>query len=158
MKINEFKKSMEKRMIDEFEKNGYINPLFFMLKDGKKILIPIPPEFLSDQFSKTILADMIKSICMEKGVMAAGILIEAYFAKFKTNDEMAKFIENGTIKVSEYKNKEDIILMIFSTPFSKDEVFGYVVNTKTKTVGERVMDDYDKFSGIFSGLFIWNQN
>jgi hypothetical protein len=104
-----------------------------------------------------MLGDIIKKICKEPNVIVCGIIIEAYAKSINKTDEMSKLLLNGSVKVSELKEKEDIILMIFSTPV-KEETIAYYVDCNNKTIGKPVAPECGSFSGIFSNFFEWNKN
>ena len=149
----EFRDFMRNSMIKNFENDGYLTPIFFFFRNGQPMLGIIPPEALSSYESKLQLADMIRRVCQDPTVIAAGIIIEAYGAKFDKNNPLSKLVENGDLRVSELKEKQDIIMMVFSTPES-DEIITYAVDCKNKKVGEMFAEpDFGGFSGIFSKFF-----
>jgi nitrogenase subunit NifH len=84
-------------------------------------------------------------------------IIKAYAKSVSKNDEMSKMLLNGNIRVSELKEKEDIIMMVFSTPV-KEEVIAYYVDCQNKTISKQILPEYDSFSGTFSNFFEWNKN
>jgi hypothetical protein len=156
-KIDEFKEIMKNSMIKNFEASGFLVPIMFFMRNNNAIVSEIPKEFLEDSEGKESLANLIRSICKQPDVIAGGIIIEAYAKAVNKNDEMSKLLLNGDIRVSECKEKEDIIMMIFSTPV-KEEAIAYYVDCKNKTVGEELAQDCDSFSGTFSEFFQWNKN
>jgi hypothetical protein len=65
---------------------------------------------------------------------------------------------SGNVKVSELKESQDIILMIFSTP-ANEEMISYVVDCDNKTVGEQLTEgEAEGVGGTFSHFFNWNKN
>lgn len=151
MDAKEFKEMIYQGMIEAFKKDGFLIPICFFLKDNTPIIVQIP-----DNASKSKLASVIKTMCMEEGVTAAGLITEAYAAKFDKDDEMGKLVQNGNMRVSECKNKEDIIFMVFSSPY-KEEMIAHYVDCDNKTVGKK-MESMEQFKGIFSGFFFWTKN
>ena len=83
--------------------------------------------------------------------------MEANAAKIDANTELAKLVTNGDIRVSELKEKLDIIVLIFSTP-EGEEIITYVVDCKNKVVGEPFSEGATNLGGKFSGFFSWNKN
>ena len=150
-KIKDFKEMVHKGMIDCFERDGYLEPLLFVLLNENPIIIPIPNDFLSSQEGKQILASKIREFCLSPDVLAIAMVIEAYGLKMDNDDELAKDVLDGKKKVSETEGKEDIIIMIVSTP-EKDESKMYGVDLTEK----KIINDFgesDNFKGIFSGFF-----
>lgn len=157
--VNDFKEVLRQGMIANFEKCGYLTPVFFFYMDNHPIISMIPPELLGSRNGKELLAGMIRNICSEKPVLAAGIIIEANAAKMDKDNELTKLVENGDVRVSELKEKQDIILMLFSTP-EKEEIISYVVDCKNKTVGEPFANGFDAtgMQGTFSNFFTAKNN
>lgn len=156
-KINDFKKVFHELMLVNFKRDGYLAPTLFFLKDNQPSVALIPQELLSSVEGKNKLADIIRKICKEPTVLAAGIIIEAHITKVLPNTEKLKNLLDGTVRVSELKEKQDIILMHFSTPVG-EEMISYVVDYKNKTVGESMNYDASGAVGIFAGFFDWNRN
>jgi len=156
--LNDFKEVLRQGMIQNFEKCGYLAPVVFFYMEKRPMISMIPPELLSSVKGKQILSGMIRNFCQKNPVLAAGIIIEADAAKVNENSESAKLAMNGDIKVKDLKEKEDIIIMIFSTP-EGDEMISYVVDYETKKVGEPFGEGKpDRFAGIFANFFTWNKN
>lgn len=160
---SEFKASMLKGMKAGFERDGYLVPIAFFLHqslfDGKPpipTLIPIDGNLLADYETKSRLSFAMHNMCKNPLIIAAGLILEANCAKFYKNDELAKLVISGAIRISELKDKNDIILMMFSTPVS-EELFIYDVDVKNKIVGERYSET-NEFTGIFTNFFGWNKN
>lgn len=157
-KLQKFKEIMRQGMIMNFEENGNLAPVMFFYKADEPAISLIPPEFLSTSEGKQMLSSLLKSICREPDVIAAGIIIEAYGAKMHQDSELAKLVESGAMKISELKEKQDIIVMIFSTP-EGEECIAYEVEPKTKTVGRMFTDsEATNYGGTFSNFFGWNRN
>jgi (p)ppGpp synthase/HD superfamily hydrolase len=155
-KIDSFKEIMKKGMIENFKSDGFLTPIMFFMKDNQAVVSEIPKQFLKDSEGKNKLADIIKNVCKQPNVIAGGIIIEAYAKSVKKNDEMSKLLLNGSVRVSELKEKEDIIMMIFSTPVN-EETIAYYVDCKNKTIGEPLPSS-GSADGIFSSFFDWNKN
>jgi len=156
--VEYFKDTLHKGMINNFEKDGYLVPVLFFIKDDQPVLVKIENEMLSTPEGKHDLSNMIRTICVTPNVRAAGIIIEAYGAKMDKDDGLSNFVVDGTIKVSELSNKEDIIILIFSTP-EGDDMISYAVDVKNKKVGKRFSEgDANSTGGIFSNFFKWRQN
>jgi hypothetical protein len=155
-KIEEFKKIMKNGMIENFKSHGCLTPVMFFMRGNEAMISQIPKEFLKDSEGKELLANLIRNICKQPDVIAGGIIIEAYAKVVDKNDEMSKLLLNGDIRVSELKEKDDIILMVFSTP-EKEETIAYYVNCKNKTIGKSLPSG-SSIGGTFSEFFDWNKN
>ena len=156
MKTDDVKNAMYMGMIKNFERDGFLTPTLFFVKDNTPIIMPIPSDMLETPDGKIRIASMIKSVCTLPMVSGAGLIIEGYAKKFDKDDEVGKLVLNGNIKLNELNDKEDIILMIFSTPY-EEIMMGHYVDCENIVVGEK-MEDFDQFSGMFSGFFNWNKN
>jgi hypothetical protein len=157
-KINDFKEVLKEGMIRNFKKDGCLTPVFFFLKDNIPIISQIPQYLLSSQEGKCALGNIIKRLCQEPNVFAAGIIMEAWGAKLEKDDERSKSLMNGDIRVRDLDNKRDIIMMIFSTP-EGEEAISYVVDCKNKTIGEPFTgEEMDKMAGNFANFFNWTKN
>lgn len=155
-KIKDFKEMVHKGMIECFERDGYLEPILFVLLNENTLVISIPNDFLSSQQGKQILASKIKEFCLLPDVLAIAMVIEAYGLKMDNDDELTKEVIDGKKRVSETDGKQDIIMMIVSTP-EKDETKIYGVNLTEK----KIINDFgepDNFKGIFSGFFNWKRN
>lgn len=158
IKLNGFKEVMRKGMIDNFKRDGELVPMMFFFKDGMPIIGEIPNELMSSAQGKHFLANLMRDVCQEPNVFAAGVIIEANAAKLDANDETIKLIMNGSVEVFELKNKIDVILMVFSTP-EEEEMFIYEVDCEKKEVnGLLTGESLKQFEGTFSNFFKWNKN
>lgn len=156
--VNEFKEIMRKSMIENFENDGALTPVIFFIKDNQPIISQIPYEFLESQEGKYLISQVIKNICSQPNVLAVGMIIEAYGAITNPDDKISKDIISGEIKVSDLDDKQDIIVMIYSTP-EKEEIIAYVVDEENKKVLDRFGEtDANSLSGLFSGFFNWSKN
>jgi hypothetical protein len=157
--IDDFKEVLRQGMIANFKKDGYLTPIIFFYMKNQPIISMIPEELLGSRNKKELLAGMIRKICTEKPVLAAGIIFEANAAKMDCKSDLTKLVESGDIRVSELKEKQDIILMLFSTP-EKEEMISYVVDCKNKTVGEPFADSANAtgMQGTFSNFFSAKNN
>jgi len=156
--IESLKKTLHDGMIKNFEKDGFLTPVLFFIKNEEPSITIIPNDLLSTPNGKQILAKVIKQICAQPNVFCAGIIIEGYGARLNVDSEMSKLVKNGNIKVSELKENLDIILMIISTP-EGDDVISYQVDCENKTVGDRFIEEgKNSFAGTFSNFFEWTQN
>ncbi len=156
--LKDFREVMHQGMITNFEHDGYLTPILFFFKDGQPIIGMIPPEMLNDYNGKEMLASIIKKTCQEPNVFAAGIIMEAYGAKVEENSPNKDKIISGEIRVSELDEKQDIIVMLFSTP-ENEELIVYEVDCDNKKVGNLFNDEEMKqFSGLFTNFFSWNKN
>ena len=119
----------------------------------------IPNEFLASSGGKAQLGDIIRDICLQPNVFAAGIIFEAYGAKMDKDDNNTKLVFDGTLKVSELNDRDDIIILMFSTP-EGEELISYVVDVENKIVGKRFTPDNDcnGIGGNFSNFFKWGMN
>jgi len=126
--------------------------------ENTPIISQIPSEFLENADSKKILADMVKNMCQEPTTLAAGIIIEANGMMINYESEMIDAILSGEVKLSELKESEDIIMMLFSTP-EEEEMIAYKVDVDNKKVGDIFGGkELGTLDGIFSNLFAWNKN
>lgn len=155
-KIEEFKKIMKEGMIKNFKASGFLTPVMFFMRSNEAVVSAIPKQFLNDYEGKESLADLIRSVCKQPDVIAGGIIIEAYAKAVNKNDEMSKLLLNGSMRVSELKEKDDIIMMVFSTP-EKEETIAFYVDCKNKTIGEQFPSD-GSIAGTFSNFFKLNKN
>lgn len=159
-KVEEFKDVLHKGMIKNFENDGYITPVVFFFKGDQPMISTIPSELLNTPEGKLVLADIIKTACLNPETSVAGIIIEAYGAKINEDDdsEKAKSLLKGEIRVSELDEKQDIIIMIFST-IEGEETISYIVDPKTKTITEPFQSEgADQIAGTFSDFFKWKGN
>jgi len=149
--INELKKHMVDTMLSNFKKFGNLAPiLFFMVKNELNVGL-IPSEMLSTHENKEALALAIKRMCKNNAIQCVGIIMEAW-AKNIGDDELSKLLINGNMRVSECKEKQEIILMIFSTP-DKEEFISYIVEPKTKCVLHLYHSGENTNGGTFSNFF-----
>jgi len=154
-KLEMMQKVMEGKMIENYETHGHLVPVIaFISVDFETRIIPIPKEALEDARGKSVLVDMIKDACKEPEIAAAAIILEAYAKRVSsTEDEMAKLILSGNIRVRECKEKDDVLMFLFSTP-NKEEMVTYFVDDKKKLVlGKVPGDQTGDIGGIFSNLF-----
>jgi hypothetical protein len=150
----QLKDKMLKGMIMNFKLHGHLAPVMFFVKNGSFDVLPIPSGLLANTEGKEILADIIKFSCSLSDVTVAGIIIEATARKYYPTDEMIEQIKREEFDFSSVTSKrEDIILMIFSTPES-EEVIAYNVDCDKKKIGKRLpMGEGESYSGIFSDFF-----
>lgn len=157
-KITKFKELLTNIMVRNFENDGCLVPVLFYYKDDTPIIVAVPNELLNSVKGKLELSSMIKRICQEPNVFAAGLIIEAYGKKIDVNSELHNLIQEGNLKISELKEKQDIIMMIFSSPES-EELIAFEVFPETKTVGDRFSEENaEAIGGVFSNFFTWNKN
>jgi hypothetical protein len=151
--VEDFKEVMRNGMLENFKRYGFLTPVAFVyLKEGPQIM-RIPNEMLKSTASKTSLAQSIKALCIDPKVLSAGIVMEAYGAKININSDNAKKVLAGEMRVSELAEREDVIVLIYSTP-EKDESIVYSVDCKEKTVGEAFTpEDAEPMIGIFGNFF-----
>lgn len=151
--VDDFKEVMRNGMIENFKNDGRLLPVAFFYADNQPHISEIPNDMLKNSAGKLALSMNIKALCGNPAVTAAGIIIEAYGAKINADSKDAKNVLDGIVRVSELDEKQDIIIMIFSTP-EKDETFSYLVDSKNKTVGEEfVTGDSDPMKSIFGNFF-----
>lgn len=155
--IERVKDVFTKGMIQNFEQDGYLAPIAFFIKGDTPHIIPIQSDMINSVEGKIELSNIMKKICSEPTVLVAGIVSEAYSAKIM-DSSMVGIIERSDIRVHDLDNKEDIILLLISSP-EGDDIVAYVVDIENKRVCER----FDKvglnqFGGLFSGFFNWNRN
>jgi hypothetical protein len=157
--IEGFKKVMHDGMLKNFETDGQLQPIMFLLFDEqgmyKPVISPLQGDLMQDKAYKKTVTAILTDICKNPSVIAAGIICEAYGAKISCDDKITDKLLNGEISVSELDEKDDIIIMLFSTPIN-EEVIVYVVDVKNKSIGEKYPET-DGFESIFSGLFGWRK-
>lgn len=151
--VQELKEVLKKGMIQNFKQDGFLTPMFFIYKDGKAMFGEITDGLIDNPEGRNYFASYLKSLCRESNVLAAGIITEARTASFPVNSEMTLLIESRNVNVSELKETQDIIMMLFSTT-DTEEIFSYEVDCSNKTIGEKIQSEgMESFSGLFSGLF-----
>jgi hypothetical protein len=157
-KIINFKETLKNSMIENFKKDGCLTPILFFLEDNVPVINQIPSYLLSSQEGKHVLGNIMRRLCQEPNVFAAGIIMEAWGAKLDKDDEISKSLMNGDIRVRDLDNKQDIIMMIFSTP-EGEEAISYIVDCKNKTIGEPFTgEEMDNMAGNFANFFNWTKN
>ena len=161
------KDSIHHGMLENFKRDGYLTPIAFFLHktpiDGSPfemgeplpVIIPIG-KYIGDLDWKQSLSYAMHKMCENPLIIAAGLVMEGSGAKFHVDDELGKLVQSGAVKISELKEKQDIIMMMFSTPI-EEELFIYNVDVKNKTIGERFPESHN-FNGLMANLFGWNKN
>ena len=156
-KLEDFKTVLKKGMIENFQRDGFITPIVFFFQNQPQIGM-IPHQWLNTVEGKHEFAEYIRAKCTEPNVLACGMIIEATGAKVDADTDAAKRLLNGEIKVSDLKQAQDIIALIFSTP-EQEDLIAYYVDYDTKTVGgEFNADDLKAGGGMFNDFFKWNKN
>lgn len=155
--IEEFKNAMKEGMIKNFETDGYITPVLFFINNGELKISQIPNYLLMTDDGKDYLSSKIKSMCALPSIQAAGIIIEAWGAKLEADSDDAKALLNNEINVSELNEKQDIIMLIFSTP-TKSESIAYTVDCENKKILGDFCDEAKLVGGRFANFFQWTQN
>lgn len=147
-------------MIKEFSMVGGLTPIMFFYKGGQPIISEIPDTFLINSTGKVALANIITKICGEPDTLMAGIIIEAYGAKISIEEDLeeAKEVLSGEKKVQDIESRQDIIVMISSTP-EGEEIISYIVDPEAKAVGEEFSGaGADQIAGTFTHFFNWKKN
>jgi len=157
IKIADIKELMRQSMIEEFESDGYLNPILFFYKDGNPMVCSIPDKYLTSAEGKHELTEFIRNFCNQPNVFAAGLIMEDDGIKLDQDNELTKLLMNGDVRVSELKDKQDFIIMIFSTPESEDVTL-YLVDIENKKVCEQIDSSGGQVKGIFSNFFYWDKN
>lgn len=158
--IELFKDTMKRIMVKNFENDGYLTPVVFFYTNGAPIIKMIPPELLSTPNGKKQLSEYIKAECIKSHAYGAGIIIEASGTRLniEENTKLIDEIQNGNISINDLDNKEDYILMLFSTP-EKEQVFSYVVDIENKKIIEEMGgENAERIGGTFSNLFQFIKN
>ena len=156
--IDGFKEVLHQGMKMNFEMAGFLTPIMFFYKAGQPIITEIPNEYLASEAGKQGLAQIIRKLCSEPDTIMAGIIIEAYGAKIQKDGKDAEAVLSGEKKVRELEDKQDIIIMIVSTP-EGEEAISYIVDPKAKTIGEEFTGaGLETMKGTFSNFFNWNKN
>ncbi len=135
---------------ENFENDGKILPVIFFLVNNHPVITPIPEEFLNDE-RKPDLTYIIKEMCTNSRISCAGIIIEAWMHIGNIDSEMSKLLMSGNLQVRDIKEKEDIVVLLFSTP-EKEECIIFHVNPKEKKV---IKEDsaIENAGGVFSNFF-----
>jgi hypothetical protein len=140
-------------MFDNFKEHGYLAPIMFFMINGAPKIGLIPRELLINYETKKQLRSIITDICKDKAVTCAGIIIEAYARQFKNDDPLVSLVMDGTLRVSELAVKNDIILMVFSTPETEYQC-AYIVDVKNKTIDNALADgELESVGGVFGHFF-----
>jgi len=150
--VEDFKEVMRKGMVDNFKHHGFLTPVVFFYTKETPYISEIPHEMLGSTAGKVAIAGNIKERYKKANILSCGIIIEAYAAKVDADSETAKKVIDGVVRVSELDEKQDVIIMIFSTP-EKDESITYLVDCENKTVGEEFLEGADRMEGIFGNFF-----
>jgi hypothetical protein len=156
--LNNFREVLRHGMIQNFEKDGYLTPVVFFYIESRPIISMIPVELLKTPEGKLKLAEHIRCFCESNPVLAAGIIMEADAAKIG-QEKFDEFLKSDA-KVKDLAEKQDVIVMIFSTP-EKEEMISYAVDVPTKKVLGIYSEDSDAAGvrgGKFSNLFSWRKN
>ena len=155
--IERFKNVMKEGMIKNFEADGCLMPVLFFINNGELVISQIPNYLLMTDDGKDYLSSLIKSRCAAPSTQAAGIIIEAWGAKLEIDSDEAKALQNNEISVSELDEKQDIIMLIFSTP-TKSETIAFTVDCENKKILGDFADEAKLVSGRFANFFQWTQN
>jgi len=155
-KIQWFKKMTHDSMLLNYKRDGHLLPVFITFSTEKILITLIPRDMLKPE-NKPALAATIKNVCKNPLILASVVIIEAYGAQVDPKSEIINQIMKGEMDMSDIKEKNDIIIMIFSSP-EEEEFIAYYVDDKTKTIGKRFCEEGDNFEGLFSHLFAWNKN
>lgn len=143
-----------------FEKDGFLDPVMFAVTLEAFHFAAIPPELLQNQQSKSLLKKILESKTKEPGVIAVGVILEAWGCMLEKEKDsgLLKLIQNETLNVRDLKYRENIILMIFSTP-EKDELCAFCVDAENKKVlGSYIPDGEMMNGGLFSNFFAYTRN
>jgi len=157
--IKNLREVMKKGMIDNFSNDGTLTPVFFWVENNQPIITQIPHKYLKDNSGKAVLGGVIQKKCADETVTAAGIIFEAYGVKMdaeKDGDTVDKLMK-GEIRVSDMDIKQDIIVLIFSTP-ENHEIITYNVDCENKKVFDEYISDGEGGAGIFNDFFKWKKN
>lgn len=157
-KFELIKKVMIDGMVRNFKNDGFLSPLIFFSVGTQLELSNVPQELLSDDLGKSILGGVIRTKCCEPDTTVAGMIFEAYGKKlYEEDNELKDSLLNGEVRVSELDEKQDLIVMIISSP-EKQEVITFNVDPETKTVDELLDgNETDGLGGTFSEFFNWEK-
>lgn len=147
---------MHNSMLVNYKRDGHLAPVFITFTTEKILITPIPRDLLKPE-NKQALAAGIKNTCKNPLILASVVIMEAYGAQVEPDSEVIEQIKRGEIDMSDIENKQDIIIMLFSSP-EEEEFIAYYVDDATKTVGDKFCEDGSNFEGLFSHLFAWNKN
>jgi hypothetical protein len=158
--VDLFKEVMRVGMIANFENDGSLDPIIFFLKAGKPVIIRIPDFMFSSQKAKAMISNAIRLLTHQPDVTVAGIITEAWGVKLNSDNEneLVESLKRGEKQVRDLEEKQDIIIMVFSTP-EKEELIGYKVDCENKKVCEEFTEsEANSCGGLFSNFFSWNRN
>lgn len=155
-KIQWFKETMHNSMLVNYKRDGHLAPVFIIFTTEKILITPIPRDLLKPENKQTLAAG-IKNTCKNPLILASVVIMEAYGAQVEPDSEVIEQIKRGEIDMSDIEDKQDIIIMLFSSP-EEEEFIAYYVDDTTKTIGKKFCEDGSNFEGLFSHLFAWNKN
>lgn len=153
--LNEFKESLKGSMIQNYKNDGYLTPVIFYLDEGKFIISKIPEILFNSDEGKNEVSSLLHLISQKPTVTVVGMIYEAYMTKQEKDNELIKLLENGSLRVSELKEKQDVLILLFST-FESETMIMVEVNSETKEIGE--ITENNTGGGRFSGFFNINKN
>lgn len=140
---------------ENYKKFGYLTPVLLVLIDNKLIGKMIPSSFLKNAETKEILADNIKSMCLNPLVQMIIIIIESYYTMLHGEKDRGLFelLKDGNLRVSQLPSKKDCAFVLFATP-EKEDTRLYLLDPKNKTVGKNIVPENTKeVQGIFTDFF-----
>lgn len=153
--LNKFKESLKKSMIQNFKNDGYLAPVLFFMYNNNPVMSIIPENLFNSDEGKNEISSTLHLISQKPTVSAVGMIYEAYMTKQEKDNELIKLLENGSLRVSELKEKQDVLILLFST-FESETMIMVEVNSETKEIGE--ITENNTGGGRFSGFFNINKN
>jgi hypothetical protein len=156
-KIEEFIEVMRLGMISNFKTDGFLTPMFFYLQNNQPYLVGLASNFFDSPEGKLELIEFISKTCMKPGVVMSGLISEADIKTIPESDKDFDKYMSGELKISDQVDKNDIIVLIVSTP-EKTYSITYPVDKENKKVFDEITSDGEIVSGLFSDFFSWTKN
>lgn len=153
--MNEFKKSLKNSMIQNFKNDGFLTPVIFYMNEGSPVMSIIPENLFNSDEGKNEISSVLHLISEIPTVTAVGMIYEAYMTKQDKDNELTKLLVNGSLRVSELKEKQDVIILLFST-LESETVTMIEVNPTNREIGE--ITEENTGGGRFSGFYNKNKN
>lgn len=143
-----------------FDQDGFINPICFLIdKENKGIILP---GNFSNDTEKDIFSFTIQKICSNKKIVELILITESWIKKFDTKnnnvDEELENFKNTGKRISEYKDKEEVIMINHETKLSSDMYLIPIIRNGNKaTLGKLEKMEGISSKGRFCG-FLYSDN
>lgn len=148
--IEDMKNVLIEGMRQNFEKDGFLAPVWFTLLPSGLNITPIPIKFFDNDSNKDALMVAIRKWCEVPEVKAVGLIHEAFAVTLKDDSEMLPLLQNGNLRVSDLRQRKDMIFLVVSTP-EEEEFIAFYVDPISKRILESLPPTPAK--GRFSDFF-----